>query len=161
MTPGYTNFPTTREAPSDTLRVMAGELRSYGDSLREFVEGYRGAYERSVLRAPDVYDLFAQLFADDRLDREARLLVTGVLAYFVAPGDAMPEDTLGPFGLLDDLYVAAHAFRRLRSDLPDDLLARAWRAEGDVDDVLATVYAESRAAVGKKGREALRLAGIG
>jgi uncharacterized membrane protein YkvA (DUF1232 family) len=140
---------------------MAGELRDFGDSLREFVRDYRGAYERSVRRAPDVYDLFAQLFADERVDREARTLVNGVLAYFVAPGDAMPEDTLGPFGLLDDLYVAAHAFRRLRRELPDEVFARAWRAEGDVDDVLATVHTESRAAVGKKGREALRLAGIG
>jgi uncharacterized membrane protein YkvA (DUF1232 family) len=140
---------------------MAGGLRDFSDSLRDFVQGYSGAYERSVRRAPDVYDLFAQLFADERVDREARLLVNGVLAYFVAPGDAMPEDTLGPYGLLDDLFVAAHAFRRLRRELPDEVLVRAWRAEGDLDEVLATVYTESRAAVGKKGREALRLAGIG
>lgn len=140
---------------------MPGELRDFGDSLREFVQGYRGAYERTVLRAPDVYDLFAQLFADERVDREARQVVNGVLAYFVAPGDAMPEDTLGPYGLLDDIFVAAHAFRRLRSGLSDDVLARAWRHEGDVDEVMAMVHTESRAAVGKKGREALRLAGIG
>lgn len=140
---------------------MPGELRDFADLLRDFVRGYSGAHERAVLRAPDVYDLFAQLFADARVDREARLIVNGVLAYFVAPGDAMPEDALGPFGLLDDLFVAAHAFRRLRRELPDEVIAGAWRAEGDVDEVLAAVYTESRAAVGKKGREALRLAGIG
>ena len=70
---------------------MPGELRDLGDSLREFVHDDRGACERSVRRAPDVYDLFAQLFADERVDREARLIVNGVLAYFVVPGDAMPE----------------------------------------------------------------------
>ncbi len=140
---------------------MSGQLRDFADDLRDFVQGYHGAYERSVLRAPDVYDFFAQLFADQRVDREARLIVNGVLAYFVAPGDAMPEDTLGPYGLLDDLFVAAHAFRRLRRELPDEVITAAWRAEGDVDEVLAVVHTESRAAVGKKGREALRLAGIG
>ena len=140
---------------------MPGELRDFGDSLRAFVEGYRGAYERSVHRAPDVYNLFARLFADPRVEREARQIVNGVLAYFVAPGDAMPEDALGPFGLLDNLFVAAHAFRRLRRELPDEVLAGAWRGDGDLDEVLATVHTESRAAVGKKGREALRLAGIG
>jgi len=140
---------------------VSGALRDFADDLRDFVQGYQGAYQRSVLRAPDVYDLFAQLFADERVDREARLIVNGVLAYFVAPGDAMPEDTLGPYGLLDDLFVAAHAFRRLRRELPDEVITAAWRAEGDVDEVLAVVHTESRAAVGKKGREALRLAGIG
>ena len=140
---------------------MPGELRDFADLLREFVRGYSGAYERSVLRAPDVYDLFAQLFADERVERETRQVVNGVLAYFVAPGDAMPEDTLGPYGLLDDLFVAAHAFRRIRSELPDEVFVRAWRADGDVDEVLAMVHTESRAAVGKKAREALRLAGIG
>lgn len=140
---------------------MSGELRDFRDCLAELVRGYAGAYERSVLRAADVYDLYAQLFADARVEREARQIVNGVLAYFVAPGDAMPEDTLGPYGLLDDLFVAAHAFRRLRRELPDEVIVAAWRAEGDVDEVLAAVYTESRAAVGKKGRDALRLAGIG
>jgi uncharacterized membrane protein YkvA (DUF1232 family) len=140
---------------------MAGELRDFADLLRDFVQDYTGSHERAVRRAPDVYDLFAQLFSDERVDREARSLVNGVLAYFVAPGDAMPEDTLGPYGLLDDLFVAAHAFRRLRRELPDEVIARAWRSDGDVDEILGMVYTESRAAVGKKGREALRLAGIG
>jgi uncharacterized membrane protein YkvA (DUF1232 family) len=143
------------------LLCMAGELRDFGDCLREFVQGYHGAYERSVLRAPDVYDLFAQLFADERVDREARQIVNGVLAYFVAPGDTMPEDELGPYGLLDDLFVAAHAFRRLRRELPDEVLVAAWRAPGDLDEVMTAIHAEARAAVGKKGREALRLAGLG
>jgi uncharacterized membrane protein YkvA (DUF1232 family) len=95
------------------------------------------------------------------VDREARQVVNGVLAYFVAPGDAMPEDTLGPYGLLDDLFVAAHAFRRLRRELPDEVFAAAWRGEGDLDEVMATIHTESRAAVGKKGRDALRMAGVG
>jgi hypothetical protein len=45
--------------------------------------------------------------------------------------DVMPEETLGPFGLLDDL-----------------------------DDVMAEVYTESRAAVGKDRKAILRMAGL-
>jgi uncharacterized membrane protein YkvA (DUF1232 family) len=140
---------------------MSGQLHEFGDSLREFVLGYTGAHERAVLRAPDVYDFFARLFADDRVDREARQLVNGVLAYFVAPGDVMPEEELGPYGLLDDLFVATHAFRLLRRELPDEVIAAAWAGDDDVDDVFNVVHTEARAAVGRKSREALRMAGMG
>ncbi len=139
---------------------MTSPLHEFTESLREFVRDYSGVHERAILRAPDVFGLFSRLFADERLDARSRQAVNGVLAYFVAPGDAMPEDTLGPYGLLDDLFVAAHAYRRLRRELSPDLLEDAWRAEGQIDEVMAIVYKEARAAVGKRSREALRLAGL-
>ncbi|MBI5536333.1 MAG: DUF1232 domain-containing protein [Deltaproteobacteria bacterium] len=139
---------------------MSPEDLEFARSLRGFVDGYEGPHERAVHRAPEVFDLFARLFSSDQLDRISRQMVNGVLAYFVAPGDAMPEDTLGPYGLLDDLYVAAHAFRTLRRELPAEALDAAWRGEGDLDEVMNMVFAESKAGVGKKGREALRLAGL-
>jgi len=142
------------------MAAMPSEDLEFVQSLRLFVEGYAGPHERAVRRAPEVFDLFARLFSSDQLDRSSRQMVNGVLAYFVAPGDAMPEDTLGPYGLLDDLYVATHAFRTLRRELASEVMEEAWRGEGDLDEVLAMVFSESKAAVGKKGREALRLAGL-
>ncbi len=139
---------------------MAYEDTQFSGSLRRFVDGYRGVHERAVQHAPDVFELFARLFSSTRLDRASRQVVNGVLAYFVAPGDVLPEDALGPFGLLDDLYVAAHAFRMLRRELDADLIESAWRGDGDVDEVMNLVYAEARAAVGHKGRDALRMAGL-
>lgn len=147
--------------PHAMLGLMSAQLHEYGDSLREFVKGYTGARERAVLRAPEVYAFFAHLFADDRVDREARRLVNGVLAYFVAPGDVLPEEDLGPYGLLDDLFVATHAFRLLRRELPDEVIVAAWTGEGDLEEVFNLVHTEARAAVGKKSRDALRMAGMG
>jgi len=140
---------------------MTFEAPDYGASLRECVRGYKGAHERAVLRTPDVYGLFARLFAHPRLPGSARPIVNAVLAYFVASDDVLPEEKLGPYGLLDDLFVAAHAYRLLRREMiPDDLVAALWRAEGDPDEVMAEIYTESRAAVGKEGRVALKMAGI-
>jgi uncharacterized membrane protein YkvA (DUF1232 family) len=139
---------------------MAYEELQFAGLLRAFVDGYQGAHERAVLRAPEVFDLFARLFSSDQLDRSSRQVINAVLAYFVAPGDALPECTLGPYGLLDDLYVAAHAFRLLRREIPADIMDEAWRGEGDLDEVMSVVFSESRSAVGKKGREALRLAAL-
>ena len=140
---------------------MAFEAPDYAASLRECVRGYRGAHQRAVLRTPDIFELYARMFVDQRLPHAAQPLVSAVLAYFVAPRDVMPEEALGPFGLLDDLYVAAHAYRLLCRDLvPAEVLADAWHGEDDLDEVMAEIHSESRAAVGKQRRAILRMAGL-
>lgn len=159
---------------------MPFEPPNYLASLRACVDGYDGAHREAVVRAPDVFAFFSRLFQDPDLPASARTIVNGVLAYFVAPHDVLPEEDLGPFGLLDDLYVAAHAYQVLRRELSGEQLETAWRKRGraaansirgrpttqsgedeSLDDVMALVRAESRTAVGKLGREALKLAGVG
>lgn len=159
---------------------MPFEGPDYLASLHACVEGYDGAHRDAVVRAPDVFAFFARLFQDPELPASARTVVNAVLAYFVAPHDTLSEEELGPFGLLDDLHVAAHAYQLLRRELPGDVLETAWLKRGrplahsirgrpaparvddeELDEVMAIVRAESRAAVGKQGREALKLAGIG
>ena len=140
---------------------MEFEAPDYAAELRKCVRGYRGAYERSVLCCADVFELFATLFVHRQLPQPARPLVNAVLAYFVAQRDVMPEEQLGPYGLLDDLFVAAHAFRLLERELAGtDILARAWTGDGELSQVMEHVYQESRAAVGKHRREVLRMAGL-
>jgi uncharacterized membrane protein YkvA (DUF1232 family) len=154
------------------------EAPNYLAALHACVAGYDGAHRDAVIRAPDVFAFFARLFQEPDLPQSARVLVNAVLAYFVAPHDVLPEEDLGPFGLLDDLYVAAHAYQVLRRELDGELLESAWRKRGraaaksirgrpttlpdddDLDQVMAVVRSESRAAVGKAGRDALKMAGI-
>jgi uncharacterized membrane protein YkvA (DUF1232 family) len=159
---------------------VAFEPPSYLESLHLCVHGYQGAHREAIMRAPDVFAFFARLFQDPDLPDGSRAIVNAVLAYFVAPHDVMPEDDLGPFGLLDDLYVAAHAYQLLRRELAEDKLKLAWEKRGraaaksirgrpptspgdheDLDEVMNVVRQESRSAVGKLGRAALKLAGIG
>ncbi len=159
---------------------MSFESPSFSEALRRCVAGYEGAHAAAVAWAPDVFEFFARLFAEPELPDAERPIVNAVLAYFVAPFDVLNEEELGPFGLLDDLYVAAHAYQILRRELPEELLLQAWRrrgkgpansirgkrakqddADGDLEEVMAVVRSESRAAVGKEGRQALKLAGLG
>ena len=159
---------------------MPFDAPSYADSLRKCVAGYSGAHEQAVRWAPDVFELFSRLFAEPELPDHARPVVNAVLAYFVAPHDVLPAEDLGPYGLLDELYVASHAFAILRREVAPDLVIRAWKRrgksppqsirgkrkkdddrDGDVDEVMAIVRAESRAAVGKQGKTALKMAGLG
>jgi uncharacterized membrane protein YkvA (DUF1232 family) len=139
---------------------MPFEAPDFLASLRSFVAQYEGTRQRAILRAPDVFELYAHLFAEPELSREARSMVNAVLAYFVVPEDVLPEAELGPFGLLDDLFVAAHVFRILRRELPAGAIERAWSGEGDVDELMDVIHGETRAELGKRAREALRLAGL-
>ena len=128
--------------------------------LRTAVRDYRGARERAIHRAGDVFDFYSNLFADSRVTGENRAIVNAVLAYFVVGKDVIPEEVYGPIGYIDDLYVASHAFRILRRELPGDLLIHAWAADGDLDETMEIVFRESRGEIGKRSREILRLAGF-
>lgn len=137
------------------------EAPDYEASLRRFVAGYEGARARAVVLAPEVFTFFARLLVDPRLGRDARHVVTSVLAYFVAPDDVMPEAELGPLGVLDDLYAAAYAYRTLRRELPMEMLRDAWEGDDDLDAAMAMVHAETRAELGKRTKDVLRMAGLG
>jgi uncharacterized membrane protein YkvA (DUF1232 family) len=139
------------------MSFVAPDFRA---ELHRFVHGYEGAHENAILRAGDVFDLFARLMIDERVRGDSRTLVALVLAYFVLPDDVMPEAELGPWGLLDDLYLAAHVYRMLRRQLEPEILADAWRGDDALEAVMDVVYSESRAAIGKTRKDVLRVAGL-
>lgn len=132
----------------------------YRAALAAFVQSYRGTRYRTVCRAPEVFGFYQALFSDPRVPRHARPTISAVLACFVVTDDVMPEEDLGPEGLLDDLFVAAHAFRQLRREVGGHILLEAWKGEGDLESVMDEVYADGRGALGKKARDVIRLAGL-
>ncbi len=87
-------------------------------------------------------------------------MVTSVLAYFVVPDDVMPEAELGPMGLMDDLFAAAHAYRTLRRELPAALISDAWSGDIPLDEAMSVVYSETRAELGRRTKDVLRMAGL-
>lgn len=136
------------------------EVPDYAASLRRFVFEYQGSRQRAVRLAPDVFSFFARLLVDPRLPRAARNVVTSVLAYFVVPDDVLPEADLGPLGLMDDLYAAAYAYRMLRRELPPGLLHDAWVSDEGLDEAMSVVYTETRAELGRRTKDVLKMAGL-
>lgn len=139
------------------MSFVAPDFRA---ELRRFVHGYAGAHQAAILRTGDVFDFYARLMIDERVRGNSRTLVGLVLAYFVLPDDVMPEAELGPYGLLDDLYLAAHVYRILRRELPREVLGEAWGEDDELDAVMDVVYSESRAAIGRVRKDVLRVAGL-
>lgn len=136
------------------------EAPDYAALLYRFVHEYQGSRHRAVKLAPEVFTFFARLLVDGRLPRAARHVVTSVLAYFVVPDDVMPEAELGPLGLMDDLYAASHAYRMLRREVSAEVLLDAWIGDTELDEAMSVVYAETRAELGKRTKDVLRMAGL-
>lgn len=139
---------------------MEFEPPDYRASLSRFVDGYRGEAQRAIAATGMVFDFYARLFGDARIGRSHRALVNAVLSYFVVPEDLLPEAELGPWGLLDDLYLSAHVYRMLDRELPREILREAWRGDDDLHQTMDTIYKETRAALGKQTKDVLRLAGL-
>lgn len=139
---------------------MEFEAPDFRAELRRFVHGYAGAHQDAILRAGDVFDFYARLMMDDRVRGHSRELVIAVLAYFVVPDDVLPEAQLGPWGLLDDLFLAGHVYRFLRRHVEREVLEDAWREDDDLEGVMDVVYSESRAALGEQRKDVLRVAGL-
>ncbi|MEE2962235.1 MAG: hypothetical protein VYA34_15995 [Myxococcota bacterium] len=136
------------------------DVPDYGKQLREFCKDYHGARDRAVKYAPEIFEFYALLFTRGHLNRENQGIVTSVLAYFVVAEDVYPENQLGPFGLVDDLYVASYAFRLLRNEIPSSDLIACWKGKGELEVVMNEIYRECRSEMGKTTKEALRLAGL-
>lgn len=132
----------------------------YRAEIHRFVADYEGVHEAAIRRTGSVFDFYARLMVDRRVTGEPRRLVAIVLAYFVVPDDVLPEEELGPYGMLDDLFVAAHVYRLLDRQLEPEILADAWVDDDDLGRVMDVVYSESRAALGKQRKDVLSLAGL-
>jgi uncharacterized membrane protein YkvA (DUF1232 family) len=72
----------------------------------------------------------------------------------------LPEEELGPYGMLDDLFLAAHVYRMLDRQLDPEILSDAWREDDELREVMDVVYSESRSALGKQRKDVLALAGL-
>ncbi|HAE55198.1 MAG TPA: hypothetical protein DCG25_09520 [Acidimicrobiaceae bacterium] len=132
----------------------------YSFQLRLFTQDYDGPRSRAIRHSADIFEFFTLLFVRVRMHRQNRAMVNAVLAYFVVPDDLFPEERLGPIGLVDDLFVAAHTYRILRREIPTAELAACWKGEEELEMVMDEVYRECRAEIGKKTKDALRLAGL-
>lgn len=87
---------------------------------------------RWILLAPDLLHLLIRLTFDGRVPRGHKVMLAGVIAWFVSPLDLLPDMLLGPIGLLDDVALAAIALDRLINDVDPEIVRGHWAGDGDV-----------------------------
>jgi uncharacterized membrane protein YkvA (DUF1232 family) len=102
----------------------------YLRTLKDEVARYMGALRDVVVLAPSYGMLMFHLLNDPRLTRKHRLLVDAAIAYLVSSDDVIPEDQVGPYGYLDDIFCCAFVANRIGHDLGWEVLEEAWAGDG-------------------------------
>ncbi|MFQ5689636.1 MAG: YkvA family protein [Gemmatimonadota bacterium] len=132
----------------------------YLQMLKEQVAKYAGTLRDVVILAPVYGMLMFHLLRDPRLSNEHRLWVDAAIAYLVSPDDVIPEEEVGPYGYLDDIFCCAYVANRIGQELGWDVLEDGWTGERSAHEVSQSVLAREQELLGYAGDDVLRYAGL-
>lgn len=132
----------------------------YLQILKDHVGRYAGALRDVVVLAPVYAMLMFHLLNDPRLNREQRLWVDAAIAYLVSPNDVIPEDEVGPYGYLDDIFCCAYVAHRIGEQLGWEVLEEGWTGDRSAHEVSEHVLAREQELLGYAGEDVLRFAGL-
>lgn len=126
----------------------------------ETVKGYTGRRERTVHLAPIFFKLMTNLLDDRKTPKEARLLISTAIAYFVTPRDIIPEEVFGPLALIDDVFVCLHVSKQLMDMGHGDLVSAHWEGDEPIADLVNELYPLARDYVGHAKDKILSYVGL-
>ena len=89
---------------------MNKHFKDFYDTLLENLDNYSGEYESFINYGPNLFKLLCDLLNAD-IDFSLRLPVCGAIAYYVTPDDVISEQTYGPYGYIDDIYLASYVLK--------------------------------------------------
>lgn len=125
-----------------TIELNPREKRVYDRLRARFVESEPG--EASSLRdlmllLPDLTILLGRLLRDRRVPLVQKGVAVAGIAYVLSPVDLLPALIFGPFGVLDDVFVAAACLSRLLNHVHPDVVRGHWSGQGDALEVIQNV----------------------
>ncbi len=135
-------------------------MSDFIQALEDQVARYAGTQKDVVLLAPAYGSLMLHLLNDPRVSRDQRLLVDAALAYLVSPDDVIPEEKVGAYGYLDDIFCCAYVAMRIAEDLGWDVLEEGWSGDSSAHDVSERLLGREQELLGTAGDEVLRFAGL-
>lgn len=130
------------------------------EALEKQVAEYRGTWREVVSLAPAYAALMLHLLKDPRMSREHRLLADAALAYLVSPNDVIPEDEVGAYGYLDDIFCCAFVATRIAEELSWEALEEGWTGTGSARESSEQLLGREQELLGMAGDDVLRFAGL-
>lgn len=89
---------------------MESAFKDFYDTLIENLECYAGEYESFIDYGPKLFKVLCDLLNSD-VDKSLRLVISAAIGYYVTPVDVIPEQTYGPYGYIDDIYLSSHVLK--------------------------------------------------
>ena len=102
---------------------MNKQFKDFYDTLLENLDNYNGEYESFINYGPDLFKLLCDLLNAD-VDDSLRLPICGAIAYYVTPNDVISEQVYGPYGYIDDIYLASHVLKMVADKHGYDFLQK-------------------------------------
>ena len=119
------------------------EFKDFYDTLIENLEGYDGEYAYFINCGPNLFNLLCNLLSQKEISREMRLEISAAIAYYVAPDDIIPEEIYGPYGYIDDIFIAVYVLRKVAKEFGYEFLQNLWDYDTNVKDVMDDCYDNS------------------
>lgn len=143
------------------LKNFSNEEKQVRKSLLEYIKNIDIQYlnmRKDIMRIEDKFDnqLIELLFllpdltvylikflADEEVLFETKMRIVTALVYIVVPLDLIPEQLLGPIGMIDDVYVALFIIVEtlFNSEISEDTLRKYWPGKTDELRSLKEKYA--------------------
>jgi uncharacterized membrane protein YkvA (DUF1232 family) len=135
-------------------------LKRFDLLLEEDISGYQGELSDLISQAPALYRLMTHLLDDPALPRNLSPLVIAAIAYFIAPADIIPEESVGPMGYVDDIYLCAFVADKVMSESgSESILVRDWDGRVPVVHLVRDILNRERELIGDKRDEILQYIG--
>ena len=102
---------------------MEENFKDFYDTLVENLESYNGEYASFIDCGPNLFKLLCDLL-NCEIDSALRLPICGAIAYYVTPDDVISEQVYGPYGYIDDIYLASYVLKMVASKHGYDFLQK-------------------------------------
>ena len=126
-------------------------MKRFDKLLEEEVSSYQGENQELIKQAPALYRLMTRLLDDKDLPSHQSQLVIAAIAYFILPGDIVPEDKYGPMGFVDDIFLCAFVADQIRKDTAsDEILVRNWDGKKSIISIIKEILSAEDKLIGDK-----------
>ncbi|HEY9702896.1 MAG TPA: DUF1232 domain-containing protein [Allocoleopsis sp.] len=138
--------------------------KTYIDMIKEEFQKIKDSNDEvdpDLLYFPDLIQLLCDMLDSDVIDKESRILINAALGYLVVPNDVVPEDVYGPYGYMDDMYVACVVLKKLK-DYYYDTIQRVWNDNESFESILDRCFSKSEKFLDEKNlkEKLLRYSGL-
>ncbi|GAA5818233.1 MAG: conserved hypothetical protein [Methanobrevibacter sp. CfCl-M3] len=108
------------------------ECKDFIDALEENLNFYDGEYDDFINYCPKLFNLLCNMFSDEEISLGIRYKISLAIAYFVIPKDVIPEDTFGPYGYIDDIYISVRMLNEVIDLKGQGFVEKYWDYHEDI-----------------------------
>lgn len=139
---------------------MDVDFKDYYDTLKENLRKYTGEYDKFIDYGPDLFKLLTKILSIDEIEKEERLKINAAIAYFVVPYDIIPEQIYGPYGYVDDIYLATHVINEITKKIGYEVINDLWNSDENLQEIVDLCHKRSKKIVGEDTKAILVYAGL-